>query len=93
MLDLKCYMGINKNIGFRIDELQERKRIGKRLVDFRKEYGLTQRDLAELSGINYTSICKIEGGRYSCGLDILSKIGRLFGKRIDYVDDNTENLI
>ena len=52
----------------------------------RKDKGLSQRDLAGLTGLNYTNIWKIEKGKYSVGLDILSKICKALGKRVDIVD-------
>lgn len=51
-----------------------RLRIGQSLATIRKEKGLSVRQLAELSGVTYQNINKIELGRYSVGIDVLTKI-------------------
>ena len=66
--------------------MDDRERIGLMIATSRKEKGLSQRDLAGLTGLNYTNIWKIEKGKYSVGLDILSKICKALGKRVDIVD-------
>lgn len=40
---------------------------------------MSQRALAELCGVTYQNINKIELGRYSVGLDVLSKITDALG--------------
>lgn len=66
--------------------MNDRERIGLQIAMLRKDKGLSQRDLAGLTGLNYTNIWKIEKGKYSVGLDILSKICNALGKRVDIVD-------
>ena len=66
--------------------MNDRERIGLTIAQLRQAKGLSQRDLAELTGLNYTNIWKIEKGKYSVGLDILSKICSALGKRVDLVD-------
>lgn len=66
--------------------MNDRERIGLQIAMLRKDKGLSQRDLAGLTGLNYTNIWKIENGKYSVGLDILSKICNALGKRVDIVD-------
>lgn len=46
------------------------------------------RDLARLAGIDAANLSRIENGKYSVGLDILSKIAAVLGKKIDFVDLN-----
>lgn len=66
--------------------MNDRERIGLAIAKLRQEKGLSQRTLAELTGLNHTNIWKIEKGKYSVGLDILSKICSVLGKRVDIVD-------
>ena len=66
--------------------MNDRERIGLQIAMLRKDKGLSQRDLAGLTGLNYTNIWKIEKGKYSVGHDILSKICKALGKRVDIVD-------
>ncbi|WP_277099120.1 helix-turn-helix domain-containing protein [Coprobacter secundus] len=66
--------------------MTDRERIGKRIAEIRKEHGLSQAKLAELTGIAPGNIARIELGKYSTGIDILSKIAGALKKRIDFVD-------
>lgn len=67
------------------NQMNDRERIGIRIAKLREEKGLSQRDLAELTGINHANIGKIEKGRYSVGLDILSKIAFALDATVDIV--------
>lgn len=65
---------------------KDRARIGERIRQIRVDRGLEAKDLAKLAGIDASNLCRIENGRYSVGLDILSKIVAVLGKKIDFVD-------
>ena len=65
---------------------KDRTRIGERIRQIREDRGMEARDLARLAGIDAANLSRIEKGRYSVGLDILSKIAAVLGKRIDFVD-------
>lgn len=62
-----------------IAKCEDRVRIGKRIAEIRQANGLSQRALSELCGVTYQNINKIELGRYSVGLDVLSKIINALG--------------
>lgn len=64
---------------------QYRIRIGKRIAEERAKLGLSQTDLANLSGINRATIAKIELGRWSVGIDILGKIADAMNLRVDLI--------
>lgn len=64
----------------------ERIRIGNRIKQIREERKLDARDLAKLADIDAANLSRIENGKYSVGLDILSKIAAALGKKIDFVD-------
>lgn len=64
----------------------ERIRIGKKIRQIRTERGIEARDLAKLSGIDAANLSRIENGKYSVGIDILSKIAASLGKKIDLVN-------
>ncbi|MDE6651368.1 MAG: helix-turn-helix transcriptional regulator [Paramuribaculum sp.] len=68
------------------DRQFERTRIGSRIRQLRDERGLEARDLAKLAGIDAANLSRIENGKYSVGLDILSKVAAALGKKIDFVD-------
>jgi len=65
---------------------EDRARIGKRIKQLREARGIEGRDLARLAGIDAANLSRIENGKYSVGLDILSKIATALGKKVDLVD-------
>ena len=67
------------------DRQGERTRIGKKIRHFRKEKGIEAKDLAKLANIDAANLSRIEQGKYSVGLDILSRIAFVLGCQIDIV--------
>lgn len=63
----------------------ERERIGKRIAELRKEKGISQAKLSELTGINSGHIARIELGKYSTGIDTIAKIAVVLGYEIDFI--------
>ena len=63
--------------------MNERERIGTLLAQKRNEAGLSVRALADLSGISYQNITKIENGKYNVSIYILSKIVNALNCKID----------
>ena len=76
-----AFLGISSG-----DRQGERVRIGGRIRQIREERNMEARDLAKLAGIDATNLSRIENGKYSVGIDILSKIAAVLGKKIDLVD-------
>ncbi|MDE6239721.1 MAG: helix-turn-helix domain-containing protein [Muribaculaceae bacterium] len=68
------------------DRQGERIRIGKRIRQIREDRHIDARDLAKLANIDAANLSRIENGKYSVGLDILSKIAVSLGKKIDFID-------
>ena len=64
---------------------QYRTYIGKRIAEERSRLGLSQRDLAGLSGYDPATIAKIELGRWSAGIDVLGRIAEAMGLKVDLV--------
>ena len=64
---------------------QYRTYIGKRIAEERSRLGLSQRDLAGLSGYDPATIAKIELGRWSVGIDVLGRIAEAMGLKVDLV--------
>ena len=67
------------------DEIEERKRIGRRIAELRKEQNMTQAQLAERCGIAQAHIARIETGRYSVGLDTLTQIATALGMELEFI--------
>lgn len=63
-----------------------RLRIGQEIAAIRKEKGLTQEQLSQITGLDRANIGKIENGRYNVSIDILGKICEALGCRIDIVE-------
>lgn len=66
--------------------MTDRERIGIRIAEIRKQKGLSAHELAELTDLKRPNISRIESGKYSTGIDILSKIANALGKKIDLTD-------
>lgn len=65
--------------------MDERKRIGARIAELRKSLGMTQEDLAAKCGLQRTTVSKIERGRFSVSVDMLSRICEALGARIELI--------
>lgn len=51
-----------------------RLRIGQRISELRQEKGLSLKELADMVGIDFSNLSKIERGKYNVGIDILYKV-------------------
>lgn len=83
-------LAINGGKGDREDEriflYQERVRIGSRIRELRKEKNIEAKILSQLSNIDAANLSRIEQGRYSVGLDVLSKIALALGAKIELIE-------
>ena len=80
LLNGVSFMGMSSG-----DRQGERTRIGKKIRQIREEKGIEAKDLAKLANIDAANLSRIENGKYSVGLDILSKIASAIGYHIDIV--------
>ena len=67
-------------------DYEARKRIGERIRQLRAERGISQVELAEMTGLIQPHIVRIEQGRYSVGLDTLQAIAKALGCTVDMVE-------
>ena len=72
--------------------MNNREYIGKRIAEIRQAKGLSIRQLAEASGVNFANIYKIENGKYNVSIDILGKICEALGCHLD-IKKNLDELI
>lgn len=70
------------------DRQGERTRIGKKIRSIRDEKNIEAKDLAKLAKIDAANLSRIEQGKYSVGLDILSKIAFVLGYQVDIVPNH-----
>lgn len=71
------------------DRQGERTRIGKKIRQIREDKGIDAKELARLANIDAANLSRIEKGKYSVGLDILSKLAFVLGHHIDIVPNQT----
>lgn len=64
-----------------------RERIGQQIAQLRQARGYSMRELADMSGVNFANIYKIENGKYNVSIDILGKICDALGCRIDIMEE------
>jgi DNA-binding Xre family transcriptional regulator len=67
------------------DRSEERKRIGARIREIREQKGIEAKKLATLTNIDAANLSRIEQGKYSVGLDVLSRISFGLGVKVDLV--------
>ena len=76
---------------------QERLRMGERIATLRKSidwtdangihrHGMTQTDLAELTGLQRSHIVRLEQGKYGATIDVLSAIAAALNCEIDFIE-------
>ncbi len=63
-------------------------RIGARIKAIREEQNMDAKQLSLITGIDAANISRIEQGKYSVGLDVISKIANALGYKVDFVKNN-----
>jgi len=66
--------------------MEERIKIGNRIKELRQKRGISTYQLAELTGLKQPNIARIESGKYSTGVDILSKIAAALACDLDFIE-------
>lgn len=77
-LEMPLGVGTSKN--------EERIRIGNRIKEIREEKKIEAKTLSMLTGIDAANLCRIEQGKQSAGIDVLSKIAKAMGYKIEFVE-------
>lgn len=80
MLNGVDFLGMNSG-----NRQSERVRIGTQIRQHREKKGMEAKDLALLANIDSANLSRIEQGKYSVGLDILSRIAFVLGAHLDLV--------
>lgn len=70
--------------------MTHRQQIGSKIQELRVQRGLSVRQLAEMSGVIYSNISKIENGRYNVSVDILGKIADALGVELTMIEKGAE---
>lgn len=61
-----------------------RERLGSELQTLRVQKGLTVRELGDACGLAFTTISKIENGKYNVSVDILGRVADALGYRLTF---------
>ncbi|KQB83124.1 helix-turn-helix domain-containing protein [Corynebacterium oculi] len=69
-----------------IDAREEARKIGAAIRVIRKEYMLTQQQLAELSGLSDRTVRDIEKGTGTAGLHAVLTVAGVLGMRVEIVE-------
>ena len=56
------------------------------IIDARQEKGLSQKELAELTGIKQPAIARLENGHISPSIDTINRLLAPLGKRLAVID-------
>jgi DNA-binding Xre family transcriptional regulator len=70
------------------NRMPERVRIGQRIRELREKKRMEARDLALLTGIDAANLSRIEQGKYSTGIDILSRICVVLDAHLDLISND-----
>lgn len=81
-----CQNSLEMPLGVGTSKNEERIRIGKRIKEIREDKKLEAKTLSLLTGIDAANLCRIEQGKQSVGIDVLSKIANAMGYKIDFVE-------
>lgn len=68
------------------DVQAQRIRIGKRIREIRERAHWDAKTLAQNAKVDRGNLCRIEQGKYSVGLDTLSRIAQSFDMEVDFVE-------
>ncbi len=77
---------LERPLGVGTSKIEERVRIGNRIRTIREEKHLDAKTLSMLTGIDAANLCRIEQGKQSAGIDVLSKIANAMGYKLDFVE-------
>lgn len=69
------------------DRSEHRERIGAKIRLLREKKGMEAKQLATITNIDASNLSRIEQGKYSVGLDILSKISQALGAKVDLIEE------
>lgn len=67
--------------------LNSRLKMGQNIREIREKRGYSQDELAEIMGINRTTISKIENGKFSFSIDYLAKFSLFLDFNFSIVDN------
>ena len=88
MLSTVSHITLYRTYAQNMDNVREKRSLGSRIRAVRTEQGISQRQLALMTGISRSYLWKIETGTADIGIDILICIARYAGARARGVLDH-----
>lgn len=80
-----------------IDEILELNEIyyviSKKIIEYREENNLTQKELADIINVNQTMISKLESGNYNPTLKLIHKISRKLMNSADFFKETLKEIV
>lgn len=86
-----CEVGREQPFYELINRSTHREIIGQQLATLREKRGLSTRQLADMCGLSFSNISKIERGSYNVSIDLLSKVCEALGADIRIIEKEIEN--
>lgn len=73
--------------GVAVVRMKMRARLGEELFQLRREKGLSLRQLAELSGVSWMTIHRMESGQHGTSTEVFDKVLSAMGARLEIVSE------
>jgi DNA-binding XRE family transcriptional regulator len=73
-----------------LKDISTRGRIGCKIKELREKKGISQLQLAELTGFRQPNIARLEAGAYAANLDTLDKIAKALGCDVELIEKEEE---
>lgn len=81
----------NPVFSFQRDPIQNRVIIGDRIRELREKKNMGIAELSFKSAIQFSTLRRIEQGKFAADLDVLTKIAQGLGMKLDFVELNEDN--
>lgn len=76
MLSIESHLSIYRTYSQRMENVREKRALGSKIQSVRLERGISQRQLALMTGTSRSYLWKIETGTADVGIDVLIRIAR-----------------
>ena len=76
MLSIESHFQLYRTHAYRMDNMREKRSLGSQIREARAAHGISQRQLALVTGISRSYLWKVETGTADIGIDVLIKIAR-----------------
>lgn len=82
MLSIESQFKLYRTYARSMDNVREKRKLGSRIRELRGEQGISQRQLALMTGISRSYLWKIETGAADVGVDVLIRIAHALDTQV-----------